>query len=152
MKEPIWVAERIVLAIHEDQLAQHGGSPGVRDALKDTASHKNLLGASLARPKHLFTYGEPSIFDLAAAYGYGLANNHRASSMLPEQSSGHTPVCIDGNKRTAFMVMYTFLGLNDYWLEVDEMEVVIKMEGLTTNRETQESISLWLKENSTFDN
>ena len=78
MKEPIWVAERIVLAIHEDQLAQHGGSSGIRD--------ENLLGASLARPKHLFTYGEPSIFDLAAAYSYGLANNHPF---------------IDGNKRTA---------------------------------------------------
>ena len=129
MKEPIWVAERIVLAIHEDQLAQHGGSLGIRD--------KNLLGASLARPKHLFAYGDPSIFDLAAAYGYGLANNHPF---------------IDGNKRTAFMVMYTFLGLNDYWLEVEEMEVVVKMEGLTMNRETQESISLWLKENSTFGN
>lgn len=129
MKEPIWVAERIVLAIHEDQLAQHGGSSGIRD--------KNLLGASLARPKHLFTYGDPNIFDLAAAYGYGLANNHPF---------------VDGNKRTAFMVMYTFLGLNNYWLEVKEMEVVVKMEGLTMNRETQESISLWLQKHSTFDN
>ena len=74
MKEPIWVGNQIVLAIHEDQLAQHGGSLGIRD--------KNLLSASLARPKHLFTYGEPTIFDLAAATcgqvlcGYGLANNH----------------------------------------------------------------------------
>ena len=129
MKEPIWVGERIVLAIHEDQLAQHGGSLGIRD--------KNLLGASLARPKHLFAYGDPTISDLAAAYGYGLANNHPF---------------IDGNKRTAFMVMYTFLGLNDYWLEVEEIEVVVKMENLTMNRETQESIALWLKEHSTFNN
>ncbi len=129
MKEPIWVAEKIVLAIHEDQLVQNGGSSGIRD--------ENLLGASLARPRHLFTYGEPTIFDLAAAYSYGLANNHPF---------------VDGNKRTAFMVMYTFLGLNGYWLEVDEMEVVIKMEGLTMNKETQESISLWLKENSRFEN
>lgn len=129
MKEPIWVAEKIVLAIHEDQLVQNGGSSGIRD--------ENLLGASLARPRHLFTYGEPTIFDLAAAYSYGLANNHPF---------------VDGNKRTAFMVMYTFLGLNGYWLEVDEMEVVVKMEGLTMNKETQESISLWLKENSRFEN
>ena len=129
MKEPIWVAERIVLAIHEDQLAQHGGSLGIKD--------ENLLGASLARPKHLFAYGDPTIFDLAAAYSYGLANNHPF---------------IDGNKRTAFMVMYTFLGLNNYWLEVDEMEVVVKMEGLTMNKETQESIALWLKEHSTLGN
>ncbi|MEL6496355.1 MAG: type II toxin-antitoxin system death-on-curing family toxin [Cyanobacteria bacterium J06623_7] len=129
MKEPIWVSEKIVLAIHEDQLAQHGGSSGVRDA--------NLLGASLARPKHLYAYGEPKIFDLAAAYGYALANNHPF---------------VDGNKRTAFMVMYTFLGLNGYWLEVEEMEVVVKMEGLTMNNETQESIALWLEEHSTFNN
>lgn len=129
MKEPIWVTEKIVLAIHEDQLAQHGGSSGIRD--------KNLLGASLARPKHLFTYGDPTVFDLAAAYGYGLANNHPF---------------IDGNKRTAFMVMYTFLGLNNYWLEIDEVEVVVKMEGLTMNTETQESITLWLKDNTRFDN
>ena len=129
MKEPIWVSEKIVLAIHEDQLAQHGGSAGIRD--------ENLLGASLARPKHLFTYGQPKIFDLAAAYGYGLANNHPF---------------IDGNKRTAFMVMYTFLGLNNYWLEVEEIEVVVKMEGLTTNKETQESIALWLEKHSTSDN
>ena len=129
MKQPIWVADKIVLAIHDDQLAQHGGSSGIRD--------KNLLGASLARPKHLFAYGEPTIFDLAAAYSYGIANNHPF---------------IDGNKRTAFMVMYTFLGLNGYWLEVEEMEVVVKMEGLTMNQETQESIALWLEKNSTFDN
>lgn len=124
MLEPIWVSEKIVLAVHEDQLVQHGGSSGIRD--------KNLLGASLARPKHLFTYSSPTILDLAAAYGYGIAKNYPF---------------VDGNKRTAFMVMYTFLGLNDYWLEVPEPEVVIKMEGLTTNQETQESISLWLKDN-----
>ncbi|WP_036485813.1 type II toxin-antitoxin system death-on-curing family toxin [Myxosarcina sp. GI1] len=129
MKEPIWVSEKIVLAIHEDQLAQHGGSAGIRD--------ENLLGASLARPKHLFAYGKPKIFDLAAAYGYGLANNHPF---------------IDGNKRTAFMVMYTFLGSNGYWLEVEEMEVVVKMEGLTMNQETQKSIALWLEKHSTSGN
>ena len=126
MQEPTWVTEKIVLAIHEDQLAQHGGSPGIRD--------KNLLGASLARPKHLFTYGNPTIFDLAAAYGYGLAKNHPF---------------LDGNKRTAFMVMYTFLGLNNYWIEVAETEVVVKMESLTMDTENQESIALWLKDNTT---
>ncbi len=126
MPEPIWVTEKVVLAIHEDQLAQHCGSSGIRD--------ENLLGASLARPKHLFAYDNPTIFDLAAAYGYGLAKNHPF---------------IDGNKRTAFMVMYTFLGLNNYWLEVTEMEVVVKMEGLAMGTETQEAIALWLSNNIT---
>lgn len=125
MQEPIWVSEKIVLSIHEDQLSQHGGSFGIRD--------ENLLSASLARPKHLFAYGNPTIFDLAAAYGYGLAKNHPF---------------VDGNKRTAFMVMYTFLGLNNYWLEVAEVEVVLKMEGLAMNTETQESIALWMSNNS----
>lgn len=125
MQEPIWVSEKIVLSIHEDQLSQHGGSFGIRD--------ENLLSASLARPKHLFAYGNPTIFDLAAAYGYGLAKNHPF---------------VDGNKRTAFMVMYTFLGLNNYWLEVAEVEVVLKMEGLAMNTETQELIALWMNNNS----
>ena len=126
MQEPIWITEKIVLAIHEDQLLQHGGIAGIRD--------ENLLGASLARPKHLFAYSDTTIVDLAAAYGYGLAKNHPF---------------IDGNKRTAFMVMYTFLGLNNYWLEVAEREVVSKMEGLAMDTETQESISLWLSKNTT---
>lgn len=128
MLEPVWVTERVVLAIHEDQLVQHEGSAGIRD--------ENLLGASLARPKHLLAYGSPTIFDLAAAYGYDIAKNHPF---------------IDGNKRTAFMVMYTFLGLNNCWLEVLEPEVVVKMENLTKNIETQESIALWLENNSSTD-
>ncbi len=126
MQEPIWVTEKIVLAIHEDQLVQHGGTPGIRD--------ENLLGASLARPKHLFADGNPTIFDLAAAYSYGLTKNHPF---------------VDGNKRTEFMVMYTFLGLNNYWLEAPEMEVVVKMEGLAMGTETQEAIVLWLSNNCT---
>lgn len=125
MNEPLWISEEIVLAIHQDQIRQHGGSLGVRD--------ENLLAASLARPRHLFAYGQPDLFDLAAAYGYGLAKNHPF---------------IDGNKRTAFMAMYVFLGLNRYLLEVPEMEVVQMMERLATDRETQESLAQWLRKNS----
>jgi len=70
MNEIFWLDEIIVKAIHEDQLIQHGGVAGVRD--------NNLFLASLDRPKNLLAYGEPtpSIFDLAAAYGYGFAKNH----------------------------------------------------------------------------
>ena len=81
----------------------------------------------------MFAYSNPTIFDLAAVYGYGLAKNHPF---------------VDGNKRTAFMAMYTFLGLNNYWLEVAEMEVVVKMESLAMGTETQDSIALWLSDNS----
>ncbi|NEQ35091.1 MAG: type II toxin-antitoxin system death-on-curing family toxin [Okeania sp. SIO3I5] len=125
MKEPVWIDEIITKAIHADQIIQHGGSPGIRD--------KNLLSASLARPRHLFIYGEPNLFELAAAYGYSLAKNYPF---------------IDGNKRTAFMVMYTFLGVNNYLLEVPEAEVVTMMEQLATGEENQESLGRWLTENS----
>ncbi|NEN91466.1 MAG: type II toxin-antitoxin system death-on-curing family toxin [Okeania sp. SIO3H1] len=125
MKEPIWIDEIIAKAIHADQIIQHGGSPGIRD--------ENLLSASLARPRHLFTYSQPNLFELAAAYGYSLAKNHPF---------------IDGNKRTAFAIMATFLLVNNYLLEVPEAEVVTMMEQLATGEENQESLGRWLTENS----
>ncbi len=68
MIAPIWIEESVVIAIHRRQLAEHGGSDGIRD--------KGLLESALFRPKNQFTYSNPSIFDLAAAYGYGMAKNH----------------------------------------------------------------------------
>lgn len=89
MKVPIWVGEAVVLAIHRRQLAEHGGSDGIRD--------RGLLESALFRPKNQLAYGNPNLFDLAAAYGYGITQNH---------------LFIDGNKRTAYIVMRTFLKLN----------------------------------------
>jgi death-on-curing protein len=125
VNEPFWISEDIARIIHADQIAQHGGSVGIRD--------ENLLSASLARPRHLFTYGEPTLFDLAAAYGYGLAKNHPF---------------IDGNKRAAFAVMATFIEVNGYSLDVPEMDVVVMMERLATDQENQDSLALWLEANS----
>ncbi len=125
MNEPYWISESIARVMHEDQL-QHGGSPGLRD--------EALLSASLARPQHLFAYGDsPTLFGLAAAYGYGLAKNHPF---------------IDGNKRVAFVVMATFLELNGYSLDAPEMEVVVIMERLAASLETQDSLAKWLKDKS----
>ncbi|HLP91569.1 MAG TPA: type II toxin-antitoxin system death-on-curing family toxin [Nostocaceae cyanobacterium] len=127
MNEIFWLDEAIVMAMHEDQLVQHGGLSGIRD--------RNLFLASLDRPKNLFAYGEPTptIFDLAAAYGYGFAKNHPF---------------VDGNKRAAFLTMATFLELNGYSLDVPEPEVVLIMQRLANSQETQETISEWLQENS----
>lgn len=126
MDELFWLDEKIIRVIHEDQLSQHGGSSGIRD--------ENLLLASLARPQNLYTYGEAvTLFDLAAAYGFGLVKNHPF---------------VDGNKRTAFLAMAIFLEVNGYSLETSETEVVVIMEGLATDLETQETVSRWLRENS----
>jgi death-on-curing protein len=126
MTEPFWIYEALARAMHSDQLSQHGGTSGIRD--------ENLLSASLARPRNLFIYGEsPTVFDLAAAYGYGIAKNHPF---------------IDGNKRVAFVAMATFLELNGYSLDTPEMEVVIMMERLAMGLESQDSVAAWLEENS----
>ncbi|MGK7929707.1 MAG: type II toxin-antitoxin system death-on-curing family toxin [Spirulina sp.] len=125
MNEPFWLSDDIILAIHTAQIEEHGGSLGIRDA--------NLLSASLARPRHLLAYGQPNLLELAAAYGYGIAKNHPF---------------IDGNKRTAFMAMYVFLGLNDYWLDAPENDAIAMMEGLASDRETQASLAQWLEHNS----
>ncbi|MGB3205874.1 MAG: type II toxin-antitoxin system death-on-curing family toxin [Crinalium sp.] len=122
MKQPIWLSEQIVKAIQIDQLTQHGGMEGIRD--------ENLLSASLARPIHFFNYANPCLFELAAAYGFGITKNHPF---------------VDGNKRTAFMVMYVFLGLNNYKLEMPDSEVILMMERLASGEESQESLASWLE-------
>ena len=76
-----WVAPDVVGAIHDRQLAEHGGGVGLRDA--------GLLSSALARPENLAAYGDPDAFDLAAAYAFGIAKNHPF---------------VDGNKRTAWVV------------------------------------------------
>ncbi|MBN3899561.1 MAG: type II toxin-antitoxin system death-on-curing family toxin [Nostoc sp. NOS(2021)] len=126
MNDIFWLSEAVIKAMHEEQLAEHGGLPGIRD--------RNLLLASLDRPKNLFAYGEPTptVFELAAAYTFAFVKNH---------------AFIDGNKRVAFVSMATFLILNGYSLEVPEEEVVLMIKRLSTDQETQESIADWIKEN-----
>lgn len=121
-RDPIWISTEFVHFLHSDQIAQYGGLEGVQDG--------GLLEASLARPKHLYAYGSPDTFDLAAAYGFGIARNHPFS---------------DGNKRTALMVMYSFLKVNGYCLDAPEPEAVIFMQRLANGDEDQASLSEWLR-------
>lgn len=126
MKEPFWLDERMIKACHEDQICLHGGLPGIRD--------ENMLAASCARPRHLFTYDNTATsFNLAAAYGYAFAKNH---------------AFVDGNKRVTFVSILMFLYLNGFLIKVPEMEAVLVITRLAAGEETQESVSQWLAKNS----
>ncbi len=125
MITPIWIEEAVVIAIHRRQLAEHGGSDGIRD--------KGLLESALSRPKYQFNYGNPTIFSLAAAYGYGIAKNHPF---------------IDGNKRTSYVVMRTFLQLNGYDIQASAIEKYETWIGLANNQINEAELANWIEEKS----
>ncbi|MDO9534268.1 MAG: type II toxin-antitoxin system death-on-curing family toxin [Bacillota bacterium] len=129
MRQPVWLTKTIVEAIHLSQIREHGGQYGIRDT--------NLFESALARPINCWAYEQESdIFILAAAYGYGLAKNH---------------CFIDGNKRVAFMAMYTFLGLNGYEIHATEPEVVDIMLGVADSSVSEEQLIVWLRKNARQD-
>lgn len=111
--------------MHLELLAEHGGLPGVRDT--------NLLESALARPKNLWAYGNPTMAELAAAYGFGLAKNHPFA---------------DGNKRIALAVVDAFLGMNGYDLVVSEAEAADIIRGLAAGTLGQSELAHWIKEHS----
>ena len=125
MTSPIWVREAVVIAIHHRQLAEHGGSDGIRD--------KGLLESALFRPHNQYNYGNPTIFELAAAYGYGLTNNHPF---------------IDGNKRTAYVVMRTFLELNGYSIQASPKEKYEVWIRLASGQLDESDLATWIEEKS----
>ncbi len=124
-KEPVWVLKSVVLAMHDEQLAEHGGQPGIRD--------EGLLDSALARPEQLLSYGQPDLFDLAAAYVHGILRNHPF---------------LDGNKRTAFLTGYVFLARNGKLLNAPEAEATQVTLNLTTRKITEEKFADWLRKNS----
>ena len=122
MSQWIWIEEAVVWAVHEAQLAEHGGSAGVRDS--------GLLASALARPLNLVAYGEPDVAALAAAYGYGIARNHPF---------------IDGNKRTAFVCTELFLMLNGANLTADDANCVATMLALAAGDLAEADFAAWLR-------
>lgn len=121
-----WLLDGVVLAIHDEQIAEHGGSSGIRDA--------GLLSSALARPQHQAHYGdEPSVFDLAAAYAYGIIRNHPF---------------VDGNKRTGFLAAYVFLNINGWQLNSSEVEAVNAVLALAEGEIDEPGFSSWLKNKS----
>ena len=122
----VWIDPAVIYAVHNEQLSEHGGSAGVRDA--------GLLESALARPQNLVAYGEPDVHDLAAAYGYGIARNHPF---------------IDGNKRTAFVAVELFLSLNGFNLTATDVDCVITMLALAAGELSEEAFARWLRANTT---
>lgn len=125
MKQPQWVLRSVVFAAHDQSLAQFGGATGLRD--------EAMLDLALGRPLNLFAYGEPSLFDLAASYGYGIVKNHPF---------------IDGNKRTGFIVAVVFLELNGQAFRASEVDAALQTFALAAGEGSEASYSEWLKVNS----
>jgi death-on-curing protein len=118
----IWIERRVVLAVHDAQLVDHGGAAGVRDA--------GRLDSALARPLHLAAYGEPDAADLAASYAFGIARNHPF---------------VDGNQRTAFVVLELFLALNGFGLEADDAACVLMMLALAAGELDEPTLAAWIR-------
>ncbi len=120
-----WLLESVVLAIHDEQIAEHGGVVGIRD--------KALLESALARPLNIAVYESHDIAKLAASYAVGLAKNHPFA---------------DGNKRTAFVVMELFLILNGYELQANDVDCVVLMLQVAAGEMNDEALAVWIRENS----
>ena len=122
----IWIDRRALLLLHGESLVLHGGAPGIRD--------EGLLDSALARPENLAAYGQPDIFDCAAAYAFGLAKNH--------------PV-IDGNKRAAFLGAGMFLRLNGFRLTATQHDATLTMLALAASDITEAAYADWLRNHTT---
>jgi death on curing protein len=121
--EPIWLLRDVILAVHEEQLAEHGGLAGIRDA--------GMLDSALSRPEQLFAYGdEPDIAQLAAAYGFGIARNHPF---------------VDGNKRTAFVAIELFLGLNGYDFNASDEDCILTILALAAGEMEEAQLAAWVR-------
>lgn len=129
MDEPIWVIKAVALALHEEQLAEHGGPSSLRD--------EGLLDSALDRPKNQFSYGDPDICDLAAAYVYGIASGIARNHPF-----------LGGNKRTSFVVCETFLNLNDCDLKATDEQALLLWMALAEGNVTEAELAEWLRTNS----
>jgi len=121
----VWVEKALVLAVHDRQVAEHGGSAGLRD--------EGLLESALARPQQLHAYGDPApdLADLAAALAYGLARNHPF---------------VDGNKRTAHVAYRVFLELNGAELLATDEEKYVAILALAEGKLAESDFAAWLRE------
>ena len=117
-----WISKPALLLLHAESLAEHGGSPGLRD--------EGLLDSALARPQNLLAYGEPDAAALAASYGWGVARNHPF---------------IDGNKRAALLSIGLFLHLNGWRLTASQADTTRTMLALAAGELPEDALADWLR-------
>jgi len=119
-----WITRALALAIHERQLAEHGGGSGIRD--------EGMLESALARPQQLHAYGDPppDLADLAASLAFGLARNHPF---------------VDGNKRTAHVCYRVFLALNGMEFSASDEEKYVQMLALAEGTLSEADFAAWLR-------
>ncbi len=120
-----WLNAEVLQAVHLEQLAEHGGGAGTRE--------QALFESALARPQNLAHYGNPDVFDLAAAYAVGLAKN---------------PPFVDGNKRTAYVAMELFLILNGTQLTADDASAMLTMLAVAAGDIDEPTLAQWLREHA----
>ncbi|GGE28293.1 death on curing protein [Gemmobacter megaterium] len=122
MSQWTWVPFAALTVIHDRQIARHGGAPGTRDIA--------LLEMGCARAMNLVAYADPDVFEIAAAYAFGISKAH---------------AFVDGNKRTAFVAAFTFLRLNGHPLRPEPLAGVRMMENLASGNVTEKDFAEWLR-------
>lgn len=122
MSRWIWIERSVVIAAHNEQLAEHGGAAGTRD--------EGLLESALARAENLAAYDDPDVAALAAAYGFGIIRNHPF---------------VDGNKRAALVATELFLALNGFELVVGDVECVVTILALAAGDLDEAEFAGWLR-------
>ena len=120
----VWLSRDLILAIHDEQLAEHGGAAGLLD--------EGLLQSALARPLNPAGYGSPGIGELAAPYAIGIARKHPF---------------VDGNKRTAYVALETFLRLNGARFPVRDADAVVMTLAMAANELSDEEFTAWVSGN-----
>jgi death-on-curing protein len=117
-----WVSQQVLLLLHDESLAEHGGASGIRD--------EGLLDSALARPVNLALYEQPDLAALAAAYGVALAKNHPF---------------VDGNKRAAFLAVGLFLAINGYRLRATQSEATLAMLAVAAGELDDAAFADWVR-------
>lgn len=118
-----WVNRQVLLLLHDESLAEHGGASGLRDV--------GLLESALARPLNLALYGQPDIASLAASYGVGLAKNH---------------AFVDGNKRAAFLAVGMFLAVNGFRLQATQVDATLTVMDVAAGVMDEAAFAQWIRE------